>query len=389
MSSASPHIEQLIGRYLAGDLPSDLADQVRQYIDIHPGRRGLMAGLQGALRGEAWGVAPNVDATWRTFTTRLELEQDMPRQPKPNASGRMPVGTHRTRENIGRQTPPTGWILRRMRGIPVVAAALGVVAIVLVGVMTSALWKTMSSRPNSSENTMTREYVTQRGQRAAILLPDGSRVQVASASRLTFSTDRTGTRYADLQGQAYFTVTHDPARPFIVRTGIVQTQVLGTSFDVRHYAADSAVRVVVVDGKVASRGRGTPVILTAGTSGTITDSTATTAVANLDAAIGWTQGRLVFTDTPVSVMLATVGRWYGYEFHLADSTLATQHVTGVVSLEHPEEAMNVIQMMLEVSMTFDGKRVTLSSRRRSGRPTAPSSRTTRKALSTSSMEIGK
>jgi hypothetical protein len=58
-------------------------------------------------------------------------------------------------------------------------------------------------------------------------------------------------------------------------------------------------------------------------------------------------------------MLATLGRWYGYEFRLDDTTLAASHVSIGFDADRPAEALNTVKAVLGVSMTFDGNVITL------------------------------
>jgi transmembrane sensor len=234
----------------------------------------------------------------------------------------------------------------------------GVLALLTIGFV--AQWATAHFGASS---TIVR-YATSVGERLQIALPDSSRVVLAPESRLTYATGARGARTVTLSGQAHFTVTHDTRRPFTVRTGTIQTRVLGTAFDVRHYTTDTMVRVVVVDGKVAMRGRdgrSAPVLLVAGTEGQLTDSTAVIVTnRNTDEAEAWTRGRLVFDDTPVPDMLRTLQRWYGYEFRLTDSVLARQQVTARFSIGDTVNTMADLKVLLGVTMQFDGSIVTLS-----------------------------
>jgi len=207
---------------------------------------------------------------------------------------------------------------------------------------------------------ISRTYATQTAQRATVTLDDGSTVVLAPESRVCFTLNGMGRRSVDLVGEALFTVTQRPDHPFVVRTGAVSTRVLGTAFDVRRYAADTATLVTVLSGRVASGGSARPVVLTAGRIGRITDSTAVvSATPNPAHAVLWTQGRLEFNDTPVPAMLATLGRWYGYEFRLADTTLATRYVSVGFKTDRVEETMSTLKALLGVTMTFEGKVVTL------------------------------
>ena len=233
-------------------------------------------------------------------------------------------------------------------------------------------------------------YATSAGQRASITLTDGSRVMLAPRTRLIVAKDfGAHDRRVMLQGEAYFEVTAASQPPFVIYAGGVTTRVLGTAFDIRHYATDSTVRVTVVSGKVVSAGRGTPVTLTAGTVARVTDTTAVvTDAGDVSAYTDWTAGRLVFNDVPVSAMLATVGQWYGYQFRLTDSTLATRHIKATFNLAARDKTLLAIQSLLDVTMTFEDSTVTLRPRRTRGN-TAPSARIEGSGLSSPSREVGK
>lgn len=88
--------------------------------------------------------------------------------------------------------------------------------------------------------------------RRFINLPDGSSVILNENSRVELSKNfnLNGLREVHLYGEAYFDVTHDPKKPFIVYAGKVKTTVLGTSFNVKESALAKTVTVTVTRGKV-------------------------------------------------------------------------------------------------------------------------------------------
>jgi ferric-dicitrate binding protein FerR (iron transport regulator) len=243
----------------------------------------------------------------------------------------------------------------------------------------------VSTQPASTPIT----YATAAGQLGRVTLADGSHVRLAPLSRLVVEPGfGSAERAVSLEGEAMFEVTSASEAPFIVRTGSVTTRVLGTTFDVRHYPHDSVVRVVVTSGKVTAGGHRTPVTLTAGTMGLVTDSTAVaTAVGTMDPYTSWVDGRLTFANTEVPTMLATVGRWYGYTFVLADSTIASQHVTTEFNIAARQETLAAIRSLLNVTMTFTDSTVVLHAQR-PGQSAQPAPRRTRRIVPLSS-EVGK
>ena len=94
---------------------------------------------------------------------------------------------------------------------------------------------------------------TTHGQRATILLADGSRVRLNAESTLIYPKDfSTGHREVKIVGEAFFDVVRDDTKPFMVSSGDVMTTVLGTSFNVSAFPKE-AIEVSVATGKVAVR----------------------------------------------------------------------------------------------------------------------------------------
>lgn len=89
------------------------------------------------------------------------------------------------------------------------------------------------------------------GNRTELTLPDGTNVKLNSASQLSYLGNYgIKERRVNLTGEAFFNVTHDIKRPFIVQTGELQVMVLGTSFNVTSYENQENISIVLLKGKV-------------------------------------------------------------------------------------------------------------------------------------------
>lgn len=85
-----------------------------------------------------------------------------------------------------------------------------------------------------------------------IYLSDGSTVLLQPGSRLSYPAAFEGTkREVLLAGEAFFEVTKDPGRPFVVYAGALVTKVLGTSFKISAFEKEKNVTVVVKTGRVS------------------------------------------------------------------------------------------------------------------------------------------
>ncbi|MCY1719371.1 FecR domain-containing protein [Prolixibacteraceae bacterium Z1-6] len=90
-----------------------------------------------------------------------------------------------------------------------------------------------------------------KGSRSSFNLPDGTKVWLSNNSIISFPSKFTGnTRELKLEGEAYFEVTHNKKKPFIVNIGPNRIQVLGTRFSVTAYPGDNEVRADLVEGKI-------------------------------------------------------------------------------------------------------------------------------------------
>lgn len=89
-------------------------------------------------------------------------------------------------------------------------------------------------------------------QKRQIILADGSRIWINSASQLKYPGSFAGdTREVYLSGEAYFDIKHDASRPFIIHTGKVITTVLGTAFNIKDDHTQHTIVVTVTRGKVS------------------------------------------------------------------------------------------------------------------------------------------
>jgi ferric-dicitrate binding protein FerR (iron transport regulator) len=225
----------------------------------------------------------------------------------------------------------------------------------LAGALAFAAWFGVRSRRDVDVSGVARSYHTDAGQRATVVLADGSRVVLAPQTTLSvgagFGRD---TREVFVRGEAYFDVTTSARAPFLVHTGPITTRVLGTSFDVKRYPDDAHVRVVVRSGKVVVRSARASLLLSAGMVGRITDSGGVASkVGDASQYAGWTTGGLRFVNIPVPDMLRQLGQWYGVTFKLSDSTLAHRDIT--ITYEHvtAEQAISMLERVLNVKASYD------------------------------------
>lgn len=177
-------------------------------------------------------------------------------------------------------------------------------------------------------------------------LPDGTGVVLGARSKLQirYTADKRSVELHD--GEAYFTVQHNPKRPFVVRAGKLHLVDLGTVFDVRKNG--DYVTVAVVEGEVAVAPRSEPaaassepattpasgVNLTAGQQLVSDPAHDKLTTVDIDAAnvASWRTGKLYFRDTPLSIVIANVDRYAAHRITIIDPEIGKMRFTGMVAV---------------------------------------------------------
>jgi transmembrane sensor len=222
--------------------------------------------------------------------------------------------------------------------------------------------------PRASALVTERTYATRAGQQADVTLADGSRVTLAPATTLhTTISAETHAVTVTVDGEALFHVQHRPQVPFTVRTRNAATRVLGTEFLVRQYVTDRTARVVVADGRISLRSVGrsgaTEIVMAARTLGTVDDSGHVQVTPNIaaDEYTAWTRGQLIFQKTPVRDAVVDLGRAYGVEIRVQDSTLARYTLTWSVPVQQLTlaGALDALAAVLSAHVVRSGDVITL------------------------------
>ena len=173
-------------------------------------------------------------------------------------------------------------------------------------------------------------FATNTGEQRLVQLADGSSVHLDTDSRIRVRFEG-AQRLIDLErGQALFEVAHDPNRPFVVSAGEAAVTAVGTVFDVRRDGA--IVRVTLVSGIVdvaPGAGKGANARLTAGHEARVTPAGLVTAAVDAQTATSWTEGRIVFRNTPLRVAVAEVNRYLTHKVDLDADAKADVPVSGV------------------------------------------------------------
>jgi transmembrane sensor len=231
------------------------------------------------------------------------------------------------------------------------AAAGGIAAAVVIGVFAPHLLRPVQAEPMQT-------LVTAKGERKTLTFAGGDgaggdKIEIGADSRLSYRFGGRDRRAALLQGEAIFSVAHDPRRPFAVVTGDRRITDVGTVFDVARL--DHAVRVTVQQGEVAvggaDAGAGGATTVPAGLQLTHVDGAAGSNVRAVDtnAALAWRSGRLVYSDASLDAVVADLNRYFPTPIRVKDRKTAGLRFSGVLVLDSEGAVVDRLQAFMPVA----------------------------------------
>lgn len=167
--------------------------------------------------------------------------------------------------------------------------------------------------PKQVEQTLSDGYCvvsTPAATTTLVTLSDGTKVMLNANSTLEYpaSFDDAEVREVRLKGEAHFEVTKNPHRPFVVKAGEMQTQVLGTIFDVKAYRKD-APKVTLMQGKVKVSNADTEVEMRPGQTATLQADKIVVSKASPSAS-DWLEGDFDMDQVTLAEAMSDIGAWY-------------------------------------------------------------------------------
>jgi ferric-dicitrate binding protein FerR (iron transport regulator) len=221
-------------------------------------------------------------------------------------------------------------------------AAIFITLIALAGV-----FYLLFSKPEMEELTATNSIITTQ-------LPDGSEVTLNLGSKLIFPSKFKGdTRSLKLEGDAFFKVTPDKTKTFIVQASQVVVKVLGTSFYLNAKAEQPDVQVTVNSGKV-SFGAGTEqVILIAGEQGIFDKEKGTIdKMANEDENfISWKTKKMVFHNEKLEVVFRKIEQTYGTTIIIISPEILECRLTATFDNQSLERVMEILKATFNLEIS--------------------------------------
>ncbi len=179
-----------------------------------------------------------------------------------------------------------------------------------------------------------------RGEEYKVVLADGTAVWLNSESELKYPVAFNGTqREVYVKGEAYFDVSKNPEKAFIVHAADVKTKVLGTEFNVMAYGAEEVVEVTLVEGIVnVEAGESNKTILP-GKQILVSKETLILEEKSVNTNLysSWKDGIIYFDEINLEKLTEKLSRWYDIDFVFEDEKLKGYAFTGAVKKAKPIE----------------------------------------------------
>ncbi|MFD2035129.1 FecR family protein [Belliella marina] len=190
------------------------------------------------------------------------------------------------------------------------------------------------------------------GRKTKLTLEDGTKVWVNSGSKLVYPVSfNNKERKIFVEGEAFFEVTKDNERPFIVETNDTNLRVLGTSFNVSSYSDDQTISAVLVTGSLmvlvdkSSKIRKKETLLKPNDRLSFHKASKKTVVkkVNVSPYISWKDGYLIYNSTSLKKVFTQLERYYNIEIVLSDPLISQEKLSGKLDLkQNAEEILEII-----------------------------------------------
>ncbi|WP_192350289.1 FecR family protein [Algoriphagus sp. Y33] len=205
-------------------------------------------------------------------------------------------------------------------------------------------------------------YANDIGNVSAFLLPDGSKVWLSTGSKLEYAEDFPANRRVNLSGEAFFEVIRNPKSPFMIMTGDVATEVLGTSFNLKSYN-QSSVELSVYSGRVKFYNQHSipdSAILLKGEkiSWTAQAGLSETELFDMAELPGWRLGKISFDNADIEVILSTLKIWYDVTVEV-EGNAVNCHYSGEFRQASLEQILETLSYALNLTYKINDAHVTI------------------------------
>lgn len=208
------------------------------------------------------------------------------------------------------------------------------------------------------------EVVAPLGQKCNILLPDGSKATLNGGTHLKYP-DRFNGKLVELQltGEAFFEVSKNSRRSFVVNASPLSIKVHGTSFNIKSYDNDENIEVALQEGSISIY-TGEKYVTSLSpcqmASYIRSDGKLYIKRENIDVITAWKNNELIFDNTPFGEVVKYLARFYGVEIEMAPELAEKHYFTFKLKTESMRETLMLLSQIAKFEYTINGKDIRIS-----------------------------
>ena len=219
---------------------------------------------------------------------------------------------------------------------------------------------------DKTENYSSQVYkvLVDKGQRASVILPDGTKVWLNSHTELTYNGDYgKGNRQVVLSGEGYFEVAKDTTLRFIVKAGEMEVEALGTTFNA--YQEDGELTTTLFEGKVRTSVGKDEVILKPDESLSFDKSSRRMIVSDDLAAYArmWKDNELVFKGATMEEVAVMLDRLYNVKVRFTSEKVKHYRFSGVIKNNSLDNVIELISLTAPIMYKKVGGEIIIEERK--------------------------
>lgn len=204
------------------------------------------------------------------------------------------------------------------------------------------------------------------GEKAQVTLPDHSRVWLNSKTKLTYTNGLVNAREVTLTGEAFFKVSKDKTRPFLVSMNNLQVEVLGTSFNVKATPGSDLIETSLVEGKVKLSGvnLSQDYYLKPNEKAIYSNSSKNIQIVSTDNELetAWKDNKLKFNSEPFKNVITRIEDWYGVKITCNCPKIENDPISGTFNNEQLTEVLENFKILYHIKYEMKDENIIITSK---------------------------
>jgi len=315
----------LIIKFFAGEISDNEITQLKAWLEMDPENRRIF---------------DEENELWQGTGLRTKLEHYEPDSAWMNISSKL---------GLGKRKIETVKIISRAN-FRIMVAAASLALVVAIGSLLLLIKEKQTYRLLAAVSS---RIETKEGEKARLFLADSTEIILNAGSSLEY--DRSyniENRKVKLSGEAYFDVTTNPGKPFIVELDRMKIVAYGTKFNIFSFGNEDRIETTLEEGAIEVAIPGEKIItLKPGQQVVYFRRTKKTVVHDVSSETytSWKENKLRFNDTPFEEVLRRIGRKYNVKFEISNSELLEMKYTATFIDETVEEVMQMLRTVSPIT----------------------------------------